>query len=85
MCLAVPVQIKTISNNQTGIVTLGNVEREISLVMTPEAQVGDYVLVHTGFAISVFDPSEAEETLRLLNEMAALAEAEEGSRDEIHR
>ena len=85
MCLAVPVQIKTISEDQTGIVTLGNVEREISLVMTPEAQVGDYVLVHTGFAISLVDPSEAQETLRLLNKMAALAEAEEESQHEIHR
>jgi hydrogenase expression/formation protein HypC len=49
---------------------IGGVERTISVVLTPEARVGDYVLMHTGFAISVLDPEEAQETLRLLAELA---------------
>jgi hydrogenase expression/formation protein HypC len=46
------------------------VERTISLALTPEARVGDYVLVHTGFAIGVIDEEEARETLQLLEELA---------------
>ena len=83
MCLAVPVQIKEIFPNQTGIVELGGVERRVSLLMTPEARVGDYVLVHTGYSISTIDADEAQETLRLLKELAALADEEEAS-DEVH-
>jgi hydrogenase expression/formation protein HypC len=49
---------------------IGGVERTVSLALTPEARVGDYVLMHTGFAISVLDPEEAQETLRLLAELA---------------
>jgi hydrogenase expression/formation protein HypC len=49
---------------------IGGVERAISLALTPEAQVGDYVLVHTGFAIGVIDEEEAQETLKLLEELA---------------
>jgi hydrogenase expression/formation protein HypC len=70
MCLAVPVRITAMNDDQTARVTLNNVERTISLIMTPEARLGDYVLVHTGYAISVLDPEEAEDTLQLLDEMA---------------
>ena len=51
--------------------------RTISVAMTPEAQVGDYVIVHTGFALSVLDKEEAEETLRLFAEIAALEDQEQ--------
>lgn len=57
-------------------VELGGVLREVSLTLTPGAQVGDYVLVHTGFAINVLDEEEAQETLRLFAEMEDAAEAE---------
>ena len=53
MCLAVPTKIKSISADNLAVVELGGVEREISLVMTPEAEVGSYVLVHTGYAINI--------------------------------
>lgn len=80
MCLAVPVQIEQIFDDRTATVDLSGVKRRVSLVMTPGAQVGDYVLLHTGFAISVLDPAEAAETLRLFEELIALQEAP----DEIH-
>ena len=70
MCLAVPTLIKSIEGDMA-LAELGGVERTISLVLTPEARVGDYVLIHTGFAISVIDAGEAQETLRLLIELAA--------------
>ena len=62
------------------LVEIGGVTRKISVAMTPEAQVGDYVIVHTGFALSVLDQQEAEETLRLFAEIAAL-EAKEAMPD----
>jgi len=69
MCLAIPAQIKTIQGT-TAEVEIGGVRRAISLWLTPEAQVGDYVYVHTGYAISVIDEAEALESLRLLQELA---------------
>lgn len=69
MCLAIPAQIKSI-NGLEAEVEVSGVGRAISLRLTPEAKVGDYVYVHTGFAISVVDEAEAVETLRLLHELA---------------
>mgnify|MGYP001042488421 FL=1 len=69
MCLAIPTLITSIEGT-TARAEVGGVERAISLALTPEARVGDYVLVHTGFAISVIDEDEAQETLRLLEELA---------------
>lgn len=77
MCLAIPTQIKSIDGQQAEV-EIGGVRRAISLALTPEAQLGDYVIVHTGFAISVLDEEEAQETLQLFAEMAAL-EAQEGT------
>lgn len=70
MCLAVPVQIKSIDGNEAEA-EIGGISRRISLWLTPEAKVGDYVLVHTGYAINVLDQAEAEETLKLLEEIVA--------------
>ncbi len=72
MCLAVPTLIKSIDGQQARV-EIGGVQRAISLALTPEAAVGDYVIVHAGFAISVLDEEEAQETLRLFAEIAALA------------
>jgi len=55
-------------------VTLGGVQCQISLVMTPEAQVGDYVLVHTGYAITLMDEDEARASLAVFAELAAIQE-----------
>jgi hydrogenase expression/formation protein HypC len=69
MCLAVPALIKSI-NGQQAVADIDGVTRNISLQLTPEAKVGDYVLLHTGYAISIIDADEAEETLTLLREMS---------------
>ncbi len=68
MCLAIPALIKSINGNQAEA-DIEGVTRQVSLQLTPEAKVGDYVLLHTGYAISVIDPAEAEETLKLLKEL----------------
>jgi hydrogenase expression/formation protein HypC len=69
MCLAIPAQIKSIDGFNADV-EIGGVGRTISLFLTPEAKVGEYVYVHTGFAISVVDEAEALENLRLLQELA---------------
>jgi hydrogenase expression/formation protein HypC len=75
MCLAIPTLIKSLDGQQAEV-EIGGVTRRISVAMTPEAKVGDYVIVHTGFALSVLDQEEAEETLRLFAEIAAFEEEE---------
>ena len=72
MCLAVPALIKSIDGHEAEV-ELGGVSRRASLVLTPEAKVGDYVLLHAGYAINIVDQSEAAETLSMLREMAQLA------------
>ena len=75
MCLAVPVLIKSIDGKEADV-EIGGVTRRISLELTPEAGVGDYAIVHTGYAINILDQAEARETLRLLQEIAAVGEGE---------
>ena len=75
MCLAIPALIMSIEGLMARA-EVGGVARTISLALTPEAQVGDYVLVHAGFAISIVDAQEAQETLRLLRELADFQAAE---------
>lgn len=68
MCLAVPAQVISIEGQEAEI-DLSGVRRRISVALTPEARVGDYVLIHAGFAISVLDEKEALETLALFEEL----------------
>jgi hydrogenase expression/formation protein HypC len=68
MCLAVPVAITSIAGDQAEV-DIGGVKRTVSIVLTPEAKAGDYVLLHTGYAINILDEQEAKETLQLLQEL----------------
>ncbi len=80
MCLGIPGQIISIEDNELGMtngkVSFGGIIKDICLAYTPEAQVGDYVIVHVGFSISMIDAEEAEETLRYLRELDHLTELE---------
>jgi hydrogenase expression/formation protein HypC len=76
MCLAVPVRITSIDGNQAEV-DIGGVTRTVSIDLTPEAKVGDYVLLHTGYAINVLNEEEALETL---NQLERMVEAEEAAR-----
>lgn len=69
MCLAVPARVTEISEG-TGLVDIAGVVREVSFMLLPEARVGDYVLLHAGYALQKVDEAEAEETIRLLAEIA---------------
>ena len=74
MCLAVPVQVKYIEGDEAEVEFGGNRKR-ISIILTPEVKVGDYVLLHTGYAINAIDEEEAQETLKLFQELVSLEEA----------
>lgn len=82
MCLAIPGKILSVAGDdlsRTGNVDFGGVLKEVSLAYVPEAQIGDYVIVHVGFAISRLDESEANKVFEYLREMNELAELKEGS------
>ena len=70
MCLAIPGKIEHILNplpmETTGTVSFGDIRKEINLAFVPEADVGDYVIVHAGFAISKINQTEAQKIFRLL-------------------
>ncbi len=68
MCLGIPVKIKSIEGNMA-VVCAGGAQRVIGVEVTPDAKVGDYVLLHAGFAIEVISEKDAKETLKLLDEM----------------
>jgi hydrogenase expression/formation protein HypC len=80
MCLAVPGKIISIEPSDdplklTGKVDFGGVAREVCLAYVPEAQIGNYVVVHVGFALSVIDETEAQKIFEYLREMEELADA----------
>jgi hydrogenase expression/formation protein HypC len=73
MCLGIPgkiVEVYQQNDLPMGKVEFGGILKEVCLAYTPEVQVGDYVLVHVGFAIGQIDEAEARETMELLNEIA---------------
>jgi hydrogenase expression/formation protein HypC len=72
MCLAIPARIKSINEEQAEA-DIDGVTRDISLQLTPEARVGDYVLLHTGYAISIIDANEAAEPLNILRTISDLS------------
>ncbi len=75
MCLAVPgkiLEIQEVGPLRSARVQFGGIVRQVSLDFVPEAGLGDYVMVHVGFAISRVDASEAERTYQILQEMEAL-------------
>jgi hydrogenase expression/formation protein HypC len=76
MCLAIPGKIIEIVDveNQIAKVEVGGVKRNINVGMLDDTKVGDYVLIHVGFAMSKIDEKEAEETLRLLMELGSYEE-----------
>lgn len=77
MCLAIPARITSLDENTfQGTVEILGVTREASMMLTPHVGIGDYVLVHAGFAIEVIDEQSAQETLDLIAEFPELAPEE---------
>ncbi len=78
MCLAIPSRIIKIENDM-GTVDVDGVKRDVSLLMIEEPQIGDYVIVHAGFAIKKIDEVVAYESLQILKETLALVEKDDES------
>jgi hydrogenase expression/formation protein HypC len=69
MCLAIPALLVEKRPNDQALVELGGIRKPVSIALVPEADVGDYVIVHVGHAIGVLDPEEAQKTLAMFAEM----------------
>lgn len=75
MCLAIPARVVEIAADDQAIVDLGGVRKDISLALVEDVQVGDYVIVHVGYALTRLDPEEAEKTLALMAEAGLTEQA----------
>jgi len=72
MCLAVPARIVSLDGDDLATVSLDGVRVRISVALIDEPQVGDYVIVHVGYALNKLDPEEADRTLALMAEMGVI-------------
>ena len=83
MCLAIPGKVESVSGDdplmRVGRVNFGGIIKEASLAYVPEVEVGDYVIVHVGFALSKVDEEEAQKVFQYLNQMDELEELKEGT------
>ena len=73
MCLAIPAQVIELVDIEHAVVDMGGVRKTISTVLVDDLQIGDYVIVHVGYALNRLDPEEAAETLRLIAEFSEVA------------
>lgn len=76
MCLAIPVRIEEITSDETALANIGGVRKEINIALIEDIQVGDYVILHVGYALNKIDPDEAEKTLQLFAELDESAKQE---------
>ena len=87
MCLAVPGKILSVEGSdpllRSGKVDFSGIVKQINLAYVPEAQVGDYVLVHVGFAINTIDEGEAQQVFEYLRQMGELVELEENEENKV--
>ncbi|MGD0634104.1 MAG: HypC/HybG/HupF family hydrogenase formation chaperone [Beijerinckiaceae bacterium] len=74
MCLAIPVQVTELLDDDMARVTLDGVSKVISLALVEDVRIGDYVILHVGYALNKLDPGEAGKTLALLDEAARVTE-----------
>jgi len=74
MCLAIPAQVVELRDGDNAVVDLAGVRKEISLALVDNVAVGDYVIVHVGYALNKLDPDEAAKTLALFAEIGQLVD-----------
>ena len=70
MCLAIPIRVEQLLPDRMARVTLGGVSKTVSIALVEDVRVGDYLLIHVGFALTRLDPDEAERTLAMMHEAA---------------
>ena len=74
MCLAIPACVEQLMAKDSAIVNLGGVRKEVSLALVEDIALGDYVIVHVGYALQKLDPVEAERTLAMFAEMSVITD-----------
>ncbi|GGI20809.1 HypC/HybG/HupF family hydrogenase formation chaperone [Bradyrhizobium guangdongense] len=74
MCLAIPAEVTKLLPDEMAIVSIDGVSKEISVALIEDLAVGDYVIIHVGYALTKIDPDEAKRTLDLLRELSAEAQ-----------
>lgn len=72
MCLAIPARVEQLVGDDSAIVNLGGMRKEVSLTLVDDVAVGDYVIVHVGYALQKLDTEEAEQTLAAFAELGAM-------------
>ncbi|HCI12528.1 MAG TPA: hydrogenase assembly protein HupF [Gallionellaceae bacterium] len=72
MCLAIPARVVEMLTGDKAVVDIGSVQKEVSLALLDDVGIGDYVIVHVGFALNKLDPEEAERTLALFADIGNL-------------
>jgi hydrogenase expression/formation protein HypC len=75
MCLAIPIRVEALLGDDMARVTLSGVSKTVSIALVEDVAVGDYLLIHVGYALARLDPLEAERTLRAMREAALPAES----------
>jgi hydrogenase expression/formation protein HypC len=82
MCLGIPGEIQSVTDGElrSGTVAFGGIVKEVCLAYVPEARVGDYVVVHAGFAISTIDPEAAARVFSYLDEIGATSDVDDEAR-----
>lgn len=72
MCLAIPCKVCELKANDAAVIEVGGIRKEISLALVEDVAVGDYVIVHVGYALTRLDPEEAEKTLQTFAELGEI-------------
>ncbi len=83
MCLGIPAKLVEIEDSISGKVEIGGIRRRINLSFVEDVRIGDYVIVHAGFAITKLDKEEAEKTLKILRELAQEIEMEDEGIEDV--
>ncbi len=77
MCLAIPARVVELPSDDVAIVELGGVRKDVSLALVEDVAIGDYLIIHVGFALNKLDPDEAAKTLALFAEIGAAMAAQD--------
>ena len=79
MCLAIPARVVELPSDDVAIVDVGGVRKDVSLALVEDVALGDYLIIHVGFALNKLDPEEAEKTLALFAEMGSAVAAQDAA------
>ena len=85
MCLGIPVKVIEIKKDGMAMAEIAGVRREIGIQLVPDVKVGDYVILHAGFAIQILDENEAQETLDLLRQISQVWNPDTAVSHRFHR